>query len=210
MFLKQYKNIFFDFDGVIKESLIVKAEAFEELFWDYGVLFRKKVWAHHMNNGGLSRIDKIKLYMSWAGEDIVNSKIDEFISQFEELVKDNVVKSAWVPGIEKFLKTKKDNQVFIIVSAAPQNELQEICGLIGISQFFSGIYGSPVSKTKAISYSINNYHMNLEDCVMVGDYGNDLVAASNNKITFVLRAHEFNQHLRVSSNIRTIENFLNQ
>jgi phosphoglycolate phosphatase-like HAD superfamily hydrolase len=210
MFLNQYKNIFFDFDGVIKESLTVKAEAFEELFLEYGVLFRKKVWEHHMKNGGLSRIDKIKLYMSWADEDIVNSRIDELSCKFEDLVKDKVIQSDWVPGVDKFLKAKKDDQIFIIVSAAPQQELQEICNMIGISKVFSRIYGSPISKTKAIRDSIINYSMDLDDCVIVGDYNNDLVAARNNRITFVLRAHEFNQHVKVSSNIRIIRNFLNQ
>jgi phosphoglycolate phosphatase-like HAD superfamily hydrolase len=208
VFLNQYKNIFFDFDGVIKESLTVKAEAFEELFLEYGVLFRKKVWEHHMKNGGLSRIDKIKLYMDWAGEDLINSRIDELSSKFGDLVKDKVIQSAWVPGVDKFLKAKKDDQIFIIVSAAPQQELQEICSIIGIRKVFSRIYGSPVSKTKAINDSIINYSMNLDECLMIGDYNNDHIAARNNRIAFVLRSHEFNSEVKVSSDVIKIRNFL--
>ena len=124
------------------------------------------------------------------------------------LVKANVTNSPWVPGIESLIKAKKDNQIFILVSAAPKQELQDICDSIGISKFFNRIYGSEVSKTKAISESISIFKMSHTDCVMIGDYKNDMVAARNNKISFILRSHEFNRNIKVSSNVRIIENFL--
>lgn len=208
MLIDQYKNIFFDFDGVIKESVLVKAEAFKELFAEYGHIFSQKVWNHHMQNGGLSRADKIKLYLSWAEENPDTSMVDDLVIKFGNLVKANVTNSPWVPGIESLIKAKKDNQIFILVSAAPKQELQDICDSIGISKFFNRIYGSEVSKTKAISESISIFKMSHTDCVMIGDYKNDMVAARNNKISFILRSHEFNRNIKVSSNVRIIENFL--
>mgnify|MGYP000070598246 FL=1 len=208
MILNHYKYIFFDFDGVIKESLTVKAEAFKELFREHGESFCQNIWEHHMQNGGLSRINKIKLYMDWTGKDFNNTKLEELVNEFGDLVKDKVIKSPWVPGVLEFLKEKKDDQIFFIVSAAPEQELQEICSMLRISKFFTKIYGSPVSKTKAISDSINHHNLSLNECLMIGDYNNDRIAASNNRISFVLRSHEFNTNVKVPSDIRVIENFL--
>ena len=53
---------FFDFDGVIVDSIAIKEKAFVSLFENYGSEIQKKVAAHHLNNGGITRLDKIKYY----------------------------------------------------------------------------------------------------------------------------------------------------
>ena len=50
--------------------------------------------------------------------------------------------------------------------------------------------------------------MNLDECLMIGDYNNDQIAARNNRIAFVLRSHEFNREVKVSSDVIKIRNFL--
>ena len=59
MILDKYEMVFWDFDGVIKESVSVKTDAFEELFKPYGDIVRKKVKNHHIENAGMSRFNKI-------------------------------------------------------------------------------------------------------------------------------------------------------
>ena len=54
--------IIFDFDGVVLESLNVKTNAFKKLYEPYGSDISKKVVEHHLENGGVSRFDKIKFY----------------------------------------------------------------------------------------------------------------------------------------------------
>ncbi|MBD75016.1 MAG: haloacid dehalogenase, partial [Rickettsiales bacterium] len=41
--IKKAKIIFWDFDGVIKESVSVKSDAFEKLFQPFGIEIAKKV-----------------------------------------------------------------------------------------------------------------------------------------------------------------------
>ena len=60
MEIKPCKLIFWDFDGVIKDSVEVKTHAFEYLFPDGDADFLRKVRMHHEANGGMSRL-KIKL-----------------------------------------------------------------------------------------------------------------------------------------------------
>ena len=56
------KIVFWDFDGVIKDSVDVKTQAFIDLFDAYGSNVVQAVVAHHIKNGGISRFfdDNIK------------------------------------------------------------------------------------------------------------------------------------------------------
>ena len=56
------KCIIFDFDGVIKDSVDIKTNAFAEIFSKYGTSIVDKVLDHHKMNGGISRFEKIKHY----------------------------------------------------------------------------------------------------------------------------------------------------
>ena len=70
--------IFWDFDGVIKDSLKVKSRAFEKLFLSYGSQTALKVRLHHEKNEGISRFEKIPLYLSWSNDLVTKKKIQEF------------------------------------------------------------------------------------------------------------------------------------
>ena len=57
-----YKAYFFDFDGVLADSVEVKTLAFAKLFEEFGAGIQEKVVAHHRNHGGMSRYDKFRHY----------------------------------------------------------------------------------------------------------------------------------------------------
>ena len=48
------KAIFWDFDGVIADSVNVKTDAFYELYLPYGKNIAEKVKEYHLANGGFS------------------------------------------------------------------------------------------------------------------------------------------------------------
>jgi beta-phosphoglucomutase-like phosphatase (HAD superfamily) len=73
-----YKIVFWDFDGVIKESVEVKTNAFRDLFQSFGEEVMEKVTMHHINNGGMSRYKKIPIYLSYAGIQPTENIINEF------------------------------------------------------------------------------------------------------------------------------------
>ena len=50
-FLSEFDVIFWDFDGVVKESVQVKAEAYAALFHTYGIEMQQKVREHHLQHG---------------------------------------------------------------------------------------------------------------------------------------------------------------
>ena len=61
--LNSYKLLFWDFDGVIKESLEIKREAFANIFQGIDEKTKLKIKNHHDKNGGMSRYEKIPLYL---------------------------------------------------------------------------------------------------------------------------------------------------
>ena len=141
----QSKIVFWDFDGVIKDSVEVKSTAFEKLFLDYGSLVSDKVREHHENNGGVSRFEKIPLYLSWTPEIISSKLIQEFCDRFSVMVKQSVVDSPWVDGFLEFFEYHREKK-HVLVTATPVEEIEEILSLLGIRHFFYRIYGAPRTK----------------------------------------------------------------
>ena len=56
------KNIIYDFDGVICDSVNVKTEAFAKIYSEYGHSIVSKVVDYHNLHGGISRYEKIQVF----------------------------------------------------------------------------------------------------------------------------------------------------
>ena len=110
--VKKASTIFWDFDGVIKDSVSVKSDAFELLFLPFGDEVAKKVKKHHEENGGMSRYDKLPIYLNWAGEVSSKDLICKFEQKFSQLVKKQVIKSPWVAGVLEYLQIYFKKQIF--------------------------------------------------------------------------------------------------
>jgi phosphoglycolate phosphatase-like HAD superfamily hydrolase len=203
----KYDLIFWDFDGVIKESVSVKTDAYVELFSPYGSDVCKQVRRHHLANGGMSRYDKIPLYLKWAGLEQKDAEVQKFCGKFSSIVKDKVIASAWVPGVEEFLQNNKENYIFVLVSATPQSELEDICKSLKLTGVFCKIYGAPALKSKSIKISMLHFEIDESSCIMIGDAQADIDAAQHNNIDFIFRRHQENLQLNIDNNIQTIENF---
>ena len=184
--------IFWDFDGVIKDSVEVKAEAFAKLFQPFGSRIVERIRKHHHANGGMSRFDKLPLYIRWSGNEPTAAKINQFERQFGELVMQDVIESPWVDGVEDFLRRNSYNQTFVLVSATPQAEMDEILDSLALTNCFKSVFGAPTHKADAISMTLEEQMLNPSDCLMIGDARADLAAAEANKVPFVLRKHQTN------------------
>jgi phosphoglycolate phosphatase-like HAD superfamily hydrolase len=207
-YLKSAKTIFWDFDGVIKDSVVVKSDAFESLFMPFGENIAKRVRKHHEKNGGMSRFDKLPIYLNWAGEEPVEKIIDEFEEMFSELVKQKVIDSVWVVGALDYLKEHNYHQQFFLITATPQQEIEIILSALEINHFFKEIVGAPTKKEDAIQKVISEYNITPEDAIMIGDSYSDYRAALENKVSFVLKKTELNNNLQQQLECKMIDNFL--
>jgi phosphoglycolate phosphatase-like HAD superfamily hydrolase len=196
--ISSHAIVFWDFDGVIKDSVEVKTEAFMRLFSACGSETTAKVKAHHEANGGVSRYEKIPLYLTWAGLPCHQEKIHEFCSRFSEAVLDAVVASPWVPGVREYLTSQCGRQYFVLVTATPQREIELILDRLGIAPCFGRVFGAPTTKKEAIATVLQELRIDAADALVVGDSETDRSAAEANLVPFLLRRTAMNRSLQLS------------
>jgi phosphoglycolate phosphatase-like HAD superfamily hydrolase len=179
--------IILDFDGVILESVSVKTEAFRRLF-SFAPEHVDEITRFHLENGGMSRYDKFRyIYRNILRENLSNKKFGRLSEQFALLVKDAVIRIPFVSGAEAFLRQFYRKAPLYIVSATPQEELEEIVRKRGLSKYFSGIFGSPVPKTEHLTAIVTNIGADPKSVVFIGDAMNDCKAAEKAGVRFIGR-----------------------
>jgi phosphoglycolate phosphatase-like HAD superfamily hydrolase len=205
--LSSYKTIFWDFDGVIKDSVSVKTAAYGKLFSTENLEVNRRIERHHSENGGMSRFEKIPLYLTWLGVKPTPKVVSEYCELFSSYVFQSVIDSPWVPGVENYLRLNRFNQSFFVVSGTPKNELDRIIENIDLKRCFEQVFGAPTEKAQAIKEVLALNRLNTSDCIMVGDAMLDYEAAEENNISFLLRQHESNVNEFDQCNVLRIEDF---
>ena len=207
--LSNKRYIFWDFDGVIKDSVEIKSNAYEDLFLQWGELVSHKVRDHHRLNGGMSRFDKIPLYLSWTNENVNEVLINKLCNDFSNLVKSKVINSPWVPGVVELINNlNSSGHNCFIVTATPQDEIIEILHELKLHSLFKEVIGAPTNKSDAIKLIIEKHKILKDNAVMFGDSKTDMIAARNNNIDFILRKTDENKVLQENLQYAMIDNFL--
>lgn len=188
--------VFWDFDGVIKDSVDVKTEAFVRLFSVYGANAAARIKKHHEASGGVSRYEKIPIYLRWVGLPYDKNHVDQFCSRFSDAIFEAVVDSPWVPGVKEYLLEHYECQHFVLVTASPQKEIESIIDKLGIAHYFRQVYGTPAEKKSVIAAVLREQKIEAADALMVGDSETDRSAADANQVLFLLRRTTINQSLQ--------------
>jgi phosphoglycolate phosphatase-like HAD superfamily hydrolase len=194
--LRDAALVFWDFDGVIKDSVAVKSVGFEQLFAPYGPQIAARVRQHHEANGGVSRFDKIPIYLGWAGEPVTPARVAEFCDRFAALVLQAVVDSPWVPGVRQYLQAHHASQPFVLVTATPQAEMERILQELVIASCFRAVAGAPTPKATAVGGKLAQFACSPQRALLVGDSETDLRAAEANGVRFLLRRTALNRELQ--------------
>jgi phosphoglycolate phosphatase-like HAD superfamily hydrolase len=194
--MERYALLFWDFDGVIKESVAVKTEAFARLFAPFGSSVVARIRRHHECHGGMSRLDKIPLYLSWAGQPASAAETERYCARFAADVAQAVIDSAWVPGAREYLRRQCDRQRFVLISATPQEEMVRIVTTLHIDTLFLEVHGAPTAKSHAIAAALARYGCRRGDALVVGDSLSDYEAAAANGVEFLLRRTHLNTQLQ--------------
>ena len=199
--------VFWDFDGVIKDSVEVKTQAYFRLFESFGPVVAEMVRQHHEAHGGMSRFDKLPIYLQWAGLEPNQSTVSEYCKQFTQRVLQGVIDAPWVAGVERYLSSNSNQQAFILVSATPQDEIEHILHVLDLTKCFAEVYGAPISKRDAIGKTLLARGLDARDCLMIGDAQTDLDAAVANQVPFLLRRHSYNTNVFAAYTGISVEDF---
>lgn len=177
---------FFDFDGVLTDSVGVKTEAFRTLFEPYGEAVLAKVLEHHRLNGGISRIDKIQYaHTHFVGTPLSEAELRDWGGRYSKLVVDRVVKAPWISGAEDFLAKMQGQCPIFVISGTPEDELVEVMAARKMSGYFTEILGSPTRKPAHIRRLLEAYRLDPASCVFIGDALTDYHAARETGLHFI-------------------------
>ncbi|WP_369999082.1 HAD family hydrolase [Winogradskyella sp.] len=192
----KFKNIFFDFDGVLAESVNAKTEAFRELYLSYGKEIADKVVDHHINHGGVSRFEKFKIYHNqFLGVDLLQEGVNILAQKFSDLVLEKVINSEEVKGSVDFLNKYHKSVKFWVITGTPTDEMNIIAKARQIEDYFIGIYGSPKNKKYWTEFLIEKHDLKREEILFLGDATTDYEAAQFSKLHFALREHDENKSI---------------
>lgn len=194
----KYKAFFFDFDGVIVDSLDIKTKAFGELFSKYGKAISKKVMEYHRNNGGVSRYEKFKYYYKNLLRKEINQRIIRQLDKdYSKLVVKNVIVAPYIKGVLFFIRRlNKARKDCFIISGTPQKEIRYILKQKKIDGLFVEAVGSPANKTNNLKSILRKYRVNPGEAIFFGDAKSDYEAARGNKVAFISIVNKKSQELK--------------
>ncbi|MBN1186619.1 MAG: HAD family hydrolase [Bacteroidales bacterium] len=181
------RNILFDFDGVLAESVNVKTQAFRKLYEPFGEEIANKVVEHHLKNGGVSRFEKFKIYHSWVGYCISEKEVKDLSDKFSEMVLKGVINAPEVKGTYEFLNNYYLKYNLWIISGTPTEEMKAIVKERGLEKYFKEIYGSPKKKYEWTEYVINKNSLIRSETVLIGDAKSDHEASLHSDLHYILR-----------------------
>jgi phosphoglycolate phosphatase-like HAD superfamily hydrolase len=181
------KLIIFDFDGVILESADIKTQAFLELFADFPE-HRQAILRYHLDNVGISRYRKFE----WIHSRLLGLPLDEdrcrrLGEAFSDLVLNKILSCSYVAGALDCLERLNQKALLFVASGTPQDELDFIVDRRELRRYFTGVFGTPRSKSDIIRSLLSDYEASPNEVVFIGDGLSDYQAASETGIRFIAR-----------------------
>jgi beta-phosphoglucomutase-like phosphatase (HAD superfamily) len=163
--------VFFDFDGVIADSLTVKKDAFATLFASYGRPIQDAVVRYHEAHGGMPRQEKLRHCLeAIACVKATNERVAELAAAFSNLVFQKVIEAPLMPGARECLKGLQSAGIpAFIVSGTPQEEMHEIVQAKELVPFFCEVHGSPRIKAVIINDILTRFQLSSTNCLFLGD-----------------------------------------
>lgn len=180
------KNILWDFDGVILNSMPIRYKGFIEIFKDFENKKVDLLLQYHKKNGGLSRYVKIRYFFEKIlNKSISDSDVLKYSGNFSKIMRNELINPKnLINDSINFIKENHKNYNFHIVSGSDQNELRFLCQELKINHFFISIHGSPVHKNDLVKNLLNDFSYINNQTALIGDSINDYNASIENNIGF--------------------------
>lgn len=180
------KNIIFDFDGVLLDSVPVKTEAYRELFNKFSNNIVEKMVKYHELNGGISRYKKIQYFFNeLLGEDVSEEKIQEYALKYSELTKIELTHEKYlIKDTLNYIKLNSKKINMHIASGSDNTDLIYICNKLDLNKYFLSMKGSPKVKSLIVKEILDDNRYKKEETILIGDSINDYEAAKINGIKF--------------------------
>jgi len=182
--------VFFDFDGVIADSVDAKVHAFGELYRPFGEDVRAAVEAYQRAVPGETRYEKIpKFHRELLGVTLSAEDVASWCARLGDLVLDVVVESPLLPDVIDVLEELRSVGIpSHVVSGTPHDELAIILVRKRLGHYFRSVEGAPRRKEPIVEKLLDTYRLDPARCLFVGDAMTDYRCAAACSIPFLGRA----------------------
>ncbi len=178
--------IFFDFDGVLVDSVDIKAQAFMSLFVDQPETMQQQIADIFYRYTGRSRQEKLlHIFQHVLQQPVTTEEIDQLSAQFKERSMQAVINCEAINGSYQLLNSLPQILKTFVVSGTPEKELQDIITARGLTNHFTEIRGTPTRKEKNIANILQRHDLTAKNCLMIGDGKVDQDAALENGMPFI-------------------------
>ncbi len=205
--------VFFDFDGVIVESIAIKTEAFSTLYTPYGPDVLAAAIIYHKANEGISRLIKFRhCHKTLLGIDLDDAALNELARAYTAEVEERVIACDGVNGAEEFLVRHHSHIPLFVVSGTPEDELRRIADRRDLSRYFTEVRGSPATKDALVTELLSRHKLHPADTLFVGDAMADYRAAMACGVPFIGRVapdrdNPFPNNTRIIADMTTLDAF---
>lgn len=179
--------VFWDFDGVVLDSVEVKTRAFARMFSAYGPEIEKAVVDYHLVHGGISRFEKFRYYYNQLlNKSISEEEIHKLGVEFSGLVLEEVLAAPFIPGAFFSLNKLLEKGVpAYVVSGTPEVEVRHIVQMRQLSKYFIEVHGSPRTKKEILSDILCRQKYEARRCLFLGDAMTDYDSANDAGVPFI-------------------------
>jgi len=119
-----------------------------------------------------------------------------------------VIDSPWVSGVLEYLQAQHARQYLVLMTATPQEEIQDVLETLEISQFFREVHGAPILKVATVHDVLKRVQCAAGQALVVGDSETDLNAAKANNVPFLLRRTALNKAVQERHSGPICDNFI--
>lgn len=169
-----YNTWIFDCDGVLLDSNRMKSDVFYEIALPFGQEPANELRDYNKKHGGISRNNKIQHFVLNILQK-EESLVTELLKQYKDKCSKKLMDCTETMGIRQFISDLPKGVFKYVVSGGPEEEVRWVLDNKGLSSFFNGIFGYPLTKydiIDRIKTSCKSDGLNLEwkePSVIIGD-----------------------------------------
>lgn len=178
------KALIFDFDGTIADSSKGIMASMKYALEKNGVA--SSVTDESIKNCiGPPLVPMIqRILNSEAKEELINKLA---ISYREHYTEKGLFMAELYEDVEKVLEILSTKYVLFVVSSKPKEFLEKLMSKLGVRKYFKGVYGpdlglAPLKKAELVKDCMAENKIATDECIMIGDKAEDIMAAKVNGI----------------------------
>lgn len=179
-------TIFFDFDGVLVDSVGIKTTAMRQLFASENAQQLEEIIDLHRRYAGVNRFEKFDIiYSNILRRPLSKAKRDQLGEDFSRLVFEAICDCPALPGAIEFIRRRHQEFQLFVISGTPDSELREIMDRRDMLQYFREVHGSPRTKSVICQDIMDRFGLNPHGIVFIGDALSDREAAGKCDLNFL-------------------------